>query len=189
MMRRSKLREVSTFAQTNKMAETLSIVLTAPKGVQKTGQPVEISIEVCNISKSPVNIVGVLDGSETGVRFPHYLPEIKASVEFELPEMEVCGTAGPLRTSDFRLLKPKECFDPTKSAGEASYLPLFTFQNFRPNAAGLYEFSLTLSTESKRDEQWLGIVGYPGEEKVLELLKKMPRLTVKSNVLTIEVEA
>ena len=171
------------------MAAPLSIVLSAPKGVHKIGQPVEVSIEVCNISKSPVQIVGVLDGSETSVRFPHYLPEIKASVEFELPEMDVCGTTAPLRTSDFRLLKPKECFDPTKSADEASYLPIFTFNNFLPNAAGVYEFSLTLSTESRRDDQWLGIIGYPGEEKVLELLKEIPRLTVKSNVLTLKVEA
>ena len=171
------------------MSAVLTIVLSAPRDVHKIGQPFEVAIEVCNISKSPVQIVGVLDGSETGVRFPHYLPEIKASVEFELPEMDVCGTTAPLRTSDFRLLKPKECFDPTKSAGEASYLPIFTFRNFSPSQAGIYELSLTLSTESRRDEQWLGITGYPGEEKVIELLKDIPRLTVKSNVLTIKVEA
>jgi hypothetical protein len=171
------------------MSAALSVILSAPQDVHKIGQPVEVVIEVCNVSKSPVQIVGVLDGSETAARFPHYLPEIKASVEFELPEMEVCGTTAPLRTSDFRLLKPEECFDPTKSTGEASYLPIFTFQNFSPSQAGVYELSLTLSTESRRAEQWLGITGYPGEEKVLELLRDIPRLTVKSNVLTINVEA
>ncbi len=171
------------------MSAPLSIVLSTPKDVYRAGQPVEISIEVCNISKSSVPIVGVLDGSETGVRFPKYLPEIKSSIEFELPEMEVCGTTAPLRSVDFRLLKPKECFDPAKSTGDASYLPLFTFNNFRPSKTGVYEFSLTLSTESARPEQWLGIIGYPGEEKVLELLKEVPHLTIKSNVLTIKVEA
>ena len=171
------------------MSAPLSIVLSASKGVHRAGQPVEISIEVCNTSDAPARLVGVLDGSETSVRFPHYLPEIKASVEFEPPGLEACGNASPLRASDFRLLKPQECFDPTKSAGEASYLPLFTFSNFRPNAAGIYEFSLTLSTKSRRDEQWLGITGYPGEEKVLELLKEVPRLTVKSNILSVKVEA
>jgi hypothetical protein len=171
------------------MSAPLTIILSAPDAVYRVGQPVGISIEVCSISDAPVRIVGVLDGSETGVRFPYYLPEIKSSAKFELPEMEVCGTTAPLRTTDFRLLKPRECFDPTKSAGEASYLPLFIFNNFRPTAPGVYEFSLTLSTESERHGQWLGILGYPGEEKVLELLKEVPRLTVKSNILTIKVEA
>jgi hypothetical protein len=171
------------------MTTPLSIVLSTPKGVHRVGQPVAVAVAVCNVSESPVQIVGVLDGSETGVRFPHYLPEIKSSVEFEPPEMEVCGTAAPLRITDFRLLLPKDCFDPAKSAGEASYLPLFTFNNFRPSRAGVYELSLTLSTASERDEQWLGVTGYPGEEKVLELLKEVPRLTVESNVLIVKVEA
>jgi hypothetical protein len=171
------------------MAASLSIVLSTSKDIHRTGQPIDVSIKICNISDAPVRLVGVLDGSETGVRFPHYLPEIKASVEFEPPELEACGNASPLRTTDFRLLKPQECFDPTKSAGEASYLPLFTFQNFSPSQAGLYELSLTLSTESRRDEQWLGTLGYPGEEKVLKLLKEVPRLNIKSNILTVQIEA
>jgi hypothetical protein len=136
-----------------------------------------------------VRFCGVLDGSETGFLFPLYLPEKNASVKFEPPEIEACGNASPLRITDFRLLKPKECFDPTKSVDETSYLPLFTFNNFRPNTAGVYELSLTFSTESRRDEQWLGITGYPGEEKVLELLEEIPRLTVKSNILQVKVEA
>ena len=44
------------------MSTILEIVLSAPKGVQKVGKPVEVSIAVCNVSESDVRIVGVLDG-------------------------------------------------------------------------------------------------------------------------------
>lgn len=171
------------------MSVPISIVLSAPPGGHRVNQPIGISIEICNISESPVRMVGVLEGSETGVRFPHYSPEIKASIKLKPEEMDVCGNVAPLRITDFRLLLPKESFDPTKPLDEASYLPLFIFNNFRPPAPGVYELSLTLSTESKNDEQWLGMLGYPGEEKVLKLLKEVPRFKVKSNTLLLRVEA
>lgn len=170
------------------MTAPLSITLAAP-GVHRVNQPVALSIEVRNISAAPLRIVGVLEGSEKGVRFPHYRPQIKASFALEPPEMEACGNVAPLRVTDFRMLHPQESFDPTKPIDEASYMPLFLFNNFYPPAVGTYELSLTLSTESPNDEKWLGWVGYPGEEKVLKLLKEVPRLEVKSNVLLLKVEA
>jgi hypothetical protein len=170
------------------MSLPLSIILSAAPSGHRVDQAVAVSIEVRNISQKPLRIVGVLEGSEMGVRFPHYIPAIKAPVKYE-PEMEAYGNVAPLRAVDFRLLLPQESFDPTKPLDDAAYLPLFLFRNFRPPAPGVYELSLTLSTESERDEQWIGIRGYPGEEKALELLKDVPRLKIRSNTLLLNVEA
>ena len=169
------------------MSSLLSINLSA-RETHRVGQAVAVSVEVKNVSEKPLQIVGVLEGSEMGVRFPHYIPEIKAPVELDI-EMEAYGNVAPLRVVDFRVLAPQESFNPTEPIGEAAYLPLFLFRNFRPPAPGAYELSLTLSTESERDDQWIGWRDYPGEEKALELLKEVPRFTAKSNVLIVNVEA
>jgi hypothetical protein len=52
------------------------LVLRAPAGPQPLGQPVPVIIEVRNASRSGVWMVGVIDGSEQGVRYPRYRPSV-----------------------------------------------------------------------------------------------------------------
>ena len=53
---------------------------------------------------------------------------------------------------------------------------------------GEFEFSLILSTQSQYPEQWLGSFGQDAERSaVLERIAQVPRLTVRSNVLEVEV--
>ena len=53
---------------------------------------------------------------------------------------------------------------------------------------GEFEFSLILSTQRQYPEQWLGSFGQDAERSaVLERIAQVPRLTVSSNVLEVEV--
>jgi hypothetical protein len=166
----------------------LSLILTVPAQPIRVGEAVPLSVVVRNVSDRPLYMVGVLDGSEVGFRYPHYLPQITALQPLPPPEgLPECGNVAPLRLKDFRLLQPGEGFDPTSPHDEIAYLPLITFQTFRPPFTGRYEFRLTLSTESEQDEQWLGIIEYPGKEQVLSRLAQVPRLRIESNVATVEV--
>jgi hypothetical protein len=164
----------------------LTLVLAAPEGAQPTGVPLHISVEVRNVSNQPLWIVGVLDGSETGFRYPRYLPQIAGPPQPPRDE-EIYDMAAPLRIQDFRRLAPGDGFDPTRPSGDAAYQPLATFATFSPTTPGRYELRLTLDTDSQADEQWLGIVEYPGKEAVLERLAQVPRLRVDSNIITVEV--
>lgn len=166
----------------------LSLILTVPTEPIRVGEAVPLSIEVRNVSDRPLYMVGVLDGSEVGFRYPHYLPQITAPQPLPPTEgLPECGNVAPLRLKDFRLLQPGEGFDPTVPLDDIAYLSLITFKTFRPPFPGRYEFRLTLSTESERDEQWLGIIEYPGKEQVLSRLAQVPRVRIESNAAVVEV--
>lgn len=90
---------------------------------------------------------------------------------------------GPLRTADFRRLAPGEAFDPTRRDAGAAYLPLATFATFAPAEPGRYCYALTLSTESRDPEGWLGRFNQDAErDAVLELIARVPRITLTSTV-------
>ena len=164
----------------------LAVILNATIQPHSVGAPVYVSVEVRNISNRPLWMVGVLDGSEIGFRYPHYQPVIAGPEPLPAPELGDCGNVAPLRLSDFRHLVPNEGFDPTDARDGAGYLPLRTFTNFRPPVPGRYELRLIVSTESLQVEEWLGILEYPGKEAVLARLALVPRVRVESNLLVVE---
>lgn len=167
----------------------LAVVLSIPAVPHRVGAPIPVSIEVKNISDRTLWMIGVMDGSELGLRYPHYQPRITGSQPLPSPEpTPLPDMVAPLRIIDFRQLAPGEGFDPTDPQHEAAYLPLSTFVNFRPPSPGRYEFRLTISTESRENEEWLGIMGYPGWEAVVERLAEVPRLRIESNVAVAEVQ-
>jgi len=164
-------------------------MLRSPVEEQSVGMPIPIKIEVRNLSQQSVWVVGVVDGSEDAIRYPHYLPQIVVAgqVVAEPPPPED-PLVGPLRLVDFRLLAPCEAFDPTNPHPGATFLPISTFSNFRPAVPGRYEFSLILSTQSQYPEQWLGSFGQDAQRSaVLERIAQVPRFTIRSNVLEVEV--
>jgi hypothetical protein len=167
----------------------LAVMLQGPNEDQSVGTPIPVKVEVRNLSQQSVWVVGVVDGSEDAIRYPHYLPQIAMAgqVIAEPPPPED-PLVGPLRQVDFRLLAPDESFDPTSPHLGAAYLPISTFSNFRPAVPGRYELTLVLSTESQHPEQWLGYFGQDAERSaVLERIAQVPRLTIRSNVLEVEV--
>lgn len=166
----------------------VTLTLYGPDRPLARGAPVPIRIEVKNVSSDSIWMVGVLDGSETGTRFPHYLPEIRLAGHLGAkPPAPEDPLVSPLRLTDFHLLEPGAGFDPTATPG-AAYLPVSTFSNFRPSIPGRYEVQLVLSTESRTLEQWLGKFGQDLERAaVLDRLPLIPKLTVTSNLLAVEV--
>lgn len=165
----------------------VSVVLTVPSVPQRVGVVVPVKIEVRNVSENAVWMIGVLDGSEQGFRFPQYRPSITSEQPVPPPEMEACGNLAPLRLQDFTRLGPNESFDPTTSQSDAAYLPIYTFANFVAPAPGSYHFRLKLSMLSETDEDWLGMRGYPGEADVVARLRDVPHVEVESNVATVVV--
>jgi hypothetical protein len=166
------------------------LVLRGAAGPRRVGQPIDVDVEVRNEGAEEVWMVGVIDGSEVGVRYPHYRPSVtRAGLVVASPPPPEDPLVGPLRVSDFRRLAPREGFDPTQREGGGAYLPLSTFATFRPAEPGIYSYVLTLSTESGRPEEWLGRFGQEAERAaVLDLVARVPRVTVTSNVLEVEVQ-
>jgi hypothetical protein len=137
-----------------------------------------VRAEVRNEGAASVLVVGVVDGSETGTRYPFWLPSVRAGDRVvAAPPRAEDPLVGPLRSADFRRLAPGEAFDPGRLA---------TFAVFAPAEPGAYVYSLSLSTESPRPEDWLG--AFNQDMSVLELVGRVPRLAVRAEV-TVEVTA
>lgn len=163
--------------------------LHVPETSPSVGHALSVQVEVRNVSDQPLWIVGVLEGSEAGFRYPHYLPTIAGPAPVPDPEgLPHFGNVAPLRPDDFHRLAPGERFDPTRSVHGAHYHPLHAFAPFRPPAPGRYTLQLTLSTESHDPTEWLGIVETPDKAAVLARLADVPRLRVASNEVVVRVE-
>ena len=146
----------------------------------RVGVPVKLRVSILNASERAIWMVGVVDGSEGGVRFPRYMPSVKLGGQVvAAPPPPEDPLVGPLRAADFRRLAPGESFDPTQPSHGAAYLPLSTFANLVPSKEGVYRYELELSTNSDSPERWLGRFNQEDERvSVLALIDKVPRVTV-----------
>jgi hypothetical protein len=157
---------------------TLSLRLHAPAGPSPVGRPVPVRAELRNEGAGELWVVGVVDGSETATRYPHWLPSVLVGDRVvAAPPQAEDPLVGPLREADFRRLAPGEGFDPGRLA---------TFAVFAPAEPGAYVYSLALSTESPRPEDWLG--AFNQDMSVLDLVARVPRVSVRAEV-TVEVTA
>ena len=168
----------------------LAIHLTTDVANPRIGDVVTVKVSVQNLADHPIWMVGVLDGSETGLRYPRYRPEIfldgVLAAEPVKPEDPLVG---PLRLSDFYRLEPGQAFVPTSPSFEHAYHPLITFNNFMPEKPGTYQYYLHLSTKSSAPEQWLGVFGQEVyREAVLDRVMHIPRVEIMSNVLEVGIE-
>jgi hypothetical protein len=160
----------------------ITLTLRVPMSV-RLGDALEIGVEMRNVSDEPVWMIGVLDGSEVGYRYPHYLPEIGGPGSAPQSESSAeCGLVAPLRLTDFRLLSAGETFDPTVAMQGAAYLPIRLFKRFQPQTAGRYDFTLTYSSECRDPDAWLGILEYPGHEAVRKRLLSVPAIRLTAAV-------
>jgi hypothetical protein len=139
---------------------TLVLQLRTSGRSHPASRPVPVEVEVRNQGTGDVWLAGVVDGSEQGIRYPHYRPSVvRNGLVVAEPGPPEDPLVSPLRAADFRRLGPGEAFDPTQSEGGAAYLPLATFATFSPAEPGRYRYALVLSTESARPEDWLGRFG------------------------------
>jgi hypothetical protein len=151
---------------------TVSLALHGPVGPHPAGRPVSVHAELRNEGPGELWIAGVLDGSETGTRYPHWLPSVRFGDRVvAVPPPAEDPLVGPLRTSDFRRLAPGEAFDPGRLA---------TFATFVPEMPGAYVYSLVLSTASADPGAWLG--RFNQDPSVVDLVERVPRLTLRADL-------
>jgi hypothetical protein len=165
------------------------MTLRASGGSHRAGEPASIAVELRNVSERSLWVVGVLSGSEEGLRYPHYRPEVRSGGRVvALPGPPEDPLFGPLRPSDFRLLEPGQAFDPTRREGGAAYRALSTFHAPVLRERGRYELRLSMSTESARPEEWLGRFGQDEvRAEVLARVALVPRVTIAAEPLWLDV--
>lgn len=151
---------------------TASLALIGPAGPVAVGRPVPVRASLRNDGPDELWVVGVLDGSETGTRYPVWRPSVLLGDRVVAsPPMAEDPLVGPLRADDFRRLAVGEAFDPGRLA---------TFSVFVPETPGLYTYVLELSTEAGGPEQWLG--RFNQDPSVASLVARVPRMRLRASL-------
>jgi len=149
---------------------TVTLALHGPPGPCPVGRPAPVRARLRNDGPDDLWIAGVLDGSETGTRYPIWRPAIEhGGALVAAPGPPEDPLVGPLRREDLHRLAPGEAFDPGRLA---------TFATFAPAEPGDYVYRLELSTEAPRPEDWLG--RFNQDPAVLALVARVPRLTARA---------
>jgi hypothetical protein len=164
--------------------QPIQIELTSAKGArQPLSEPPELSVRVTNTSDEPVWMVGVLPGSE-GMRYPRYEVEIEGPSGRAVPPFpEGMDYARGLQPADFKRLAPGESFDPQEGR---QFIPIQQLAWFKPSRPGTYRFRVRLDTQEENPREWLGHTYVRDPDKVITMLRQVPKIQVESNILEIE---
>jgi len=149
---------------------------------QSLDEPLELAVEITNVSDQPVWVVGVLPGSE-GFRYPRYVAEIDGpGGPVSLPSPEALDYGPGLQTDHFVQLAPGEGFDPQ---GER-FIPIQQLAWFKPLEPGRYRFRLCFDSTAKDPREWLGQTHVRHRSQVERLVEQVPKVRVWSDPLVIE---
>ncbi|ASR38498.1 hypothetical protein BAY61_29770 [Prauserella marina] len=162
----------------------------APLTAYVPGGPVPIAVGIGNVGVGDLWFPGVLDGSESSIRYPYYRPSI-SEVETgrivaapaparRMTKADRDRSVSPLRRPDFHRLRPGETFDPTEAG---RFRGLETFSAFVPRSKGTYRFRLDIETTGENPNGWLGGAGQDAYvDEVLPVLAKVPRVTITAQL-------
>jgi hypothetical protein len=163
--------------------DPIKIELRSTAGSGQSGSdPLDLSVQITNISNRPVWMVGVVPGSE-GLRYPRYLAEIQGPAGPERTRLpEDLDYVRGLRAEDFVRLDPGQSFDPQ---GEG-FVPIQHLAWFRPSKPGRYRLRLCFDATEPNPKRWMGHTRGADERRVEMLIQRVPQIKVWSNTLEIE---
>lgn len=157
---------------------------------RRTAYP--IAIRVRNVSPAVLWVVGVVDGAESGARYPHWRATVVGPRGAIAPP-ETPDFVRPLLPADFKKLKPGESFDPTAAGDSATWFPIAAFA-LMTEQKGAYDAELELDMQAEEPEAWMGDaldrreIAETERTEALRLLRAVPRITVRSNRIRLVVD-
>jgi hypothetical protein len=162
---------------------SIKIEIRSARGLRQSLQdPLDLTVEITNISDQPLWLVGVLPGSD-GFRYPRYVAQIDGpSGPVSLLPPEALDYGPSLQVGHFVQLAPGEGFDPQ---GEG-FIPVQGFLRFKPQEPGRYRFRLCFDGTSSAPREWLGHTHVRHRSQVEKLVGQVPKVWVWSNLLEIE---
>lgn len=169
----------------------LSVEVTVDRQKVRVGEDHGVKIRVINSSERQVWAPGILDGSESGVRFPRWHCHVKGP-DGELSPPEAPDFTSPLTPSDFQCLMPGEAMDPTHSTkgGRFQSLQTLSAMTLQP---GEYAITIEFDTSSEDCDEWEGTLpDFHQTAEQLELARKRvaqtPHIRVASKTTLVLVE-
>jgi hypothetical protein len=158
--------------------------ISSERATYKVGEAPALNVRILNKSSAEVHLVGALDGSEVGWRFPKCRLEILDSAGKAVVEpYGRCGNMNTLRPADFVAVPAAGEFNPF---GKGFFGPHQLYR-FPVKTPGTYTVRFFYSTAARSIEEFFGderMLGQQGAApEIQRLFDRVPKLDLKSNDL------
>lgn len=157
----------------------LKLIVTSNAKTHKAGDKLDLRIRIRNVSPAKVRVVGSLDGSCTGSRFPRYTAQILdgTGAECKLDFGRRCGNTNALREKDFVELAPGEEFDPYRKVDDYGFFGHDALSGWTIPNTGTYTLVFTADFSEADAGKWGGWGSpEPMDAKLQERLAGVPKV-------------
>lgn len=175
--------------------QPLQLTIKSDKEKYEVGEVIIIDAIFKNNSNKSILIVTPQDGSDSKLRYPYCIFEVKDSHNKIVEDKGRCLTTDPLTLKSFYEIQPGRTFK--------LYRDGYRLDRSKDISADSYVITFSYSTDAEKESQWFG--RYSDEywinrnnnefwkkreaeiEEINKMLKKVPALNLTSNSITIEV--
>ena len=150
-----------------------------------------ISVTITNRTNTDIYLVGSLDGSEGGWRYPYCYFEVTGPDGKILGKLthRQCGNMNGLREKDFMKVPPGSTFNPYQFIDDLGFFYSVRLNPVTFPTTGEYHIRFVYSTKSGDIAEWAGD-RYEGNIKELRsMLRQVPKVEIASNEIKITVVA
>ncbi|MBC8290196.1 MAG: hypothetical protein H8E37_07750 [Planctomycetes bacterium] len=148
------------------------------------GESPEIEVRLHNKTEQAVTLVGSLDASDMGWRYPYCIFDIKGPPGHLGPGIGRCGNTNPLRKKDFVKVAAGEKFDPFMRIDDYGFFDSSGLDFTRFQVPGKYKVTFKYSTKSSNLQKWVGLEAPPAKDsEVARLFGQVPKFETKSNTI------
>ena len=165
--------------------------ISAEKATIMQGEVPRVKVSIANKSGKDVHLVGSLDGSDVGWRFPKCGFELLDTAGEPVPQkqpMGRCGNMNTLETADFVKVAAGAEFNPFGQGFFGSW-QLYRFKQLPP---GTYILRFYYQTSTKGVQDYFGDERMMGQKtvspEIQKLFEAVPLTDIKSNDLQITVQ-
>jgi hypothetical protein len=164
--------------------EPFACILVSGRDTYELGDYPQFAVRILNRSSREVYLVGSLDGSTSGRRFPTCRFEVTDAagkpVNWPGP---FCGNMGLLRAEDFALVPGREAFNPFGKG----FFPSYPFPVSRQEP-GTFAVRFFYSTSSRRVSDYFGAYSgreFPVKPEIQQRFDQIPHVELRSKELKI----
>ena len=156
--------------------------ISAKKTNYVVGESPAIEVRLRNKTNRTIRLVGCLDGSDLGWRFPHCVFEVDGPPGHRGPGIGRCGNTNALRAEDFVDLRAGESLNPFMRIDDYGFFGSSALDFTHFMVPGKYTVRFRYSTNSSKILEWVGIAGPPAKDSaVARLFPEVAKFETTSN--------
>jgi hypothetical protein len=167
-------------------AEQFSFTVSSPDTVLSIHQAPLLEVEITNKTIDTITLVYALDGSHSQMRYPH----VYYTINEQKVEWPRCGNTNPIEIMDMISVPPGGKFNPFEHFQNG--LPFVSFSRIHSqlfDSVGIYDIQFHYNTNAPDIYSFTSFLVPKNSisRHLKDLVKSVPRISLSSNILSIQV--